>query len=118
MDQLEDVDSCDSDVHLTVVDCDVPSRTWQADAGGRQFLFAQQMSTHSASLLRICLRYDVDACIWQLNAERIEDKVQLALTHTNTIDALGYVQVEYRKKCKLSNAINAGIENATQAYTL
>lgn len=97
MDQLEEVDSCDADVYLTVVDCDEPSRTWQADAGGRQFVFTQQIPALSGSLLRICLRYDVDACIWQLNAEHTAEKVQLSLTHTNTIDALGYVQVGVEK---------------------
>jgi len=67
---------------------------FQINLGGHQWLFSVPINVNSVHA--ICLRHDVDGCVWQLDAP--QEDGQWPCTHIGTFPAFGYVQASKQQK--------------------
>jgi hypothetical protein len=66
----------------------------QVSLGGHQWLFS--VTVNADNVPAICLRHDVDGCLWQF--ESPQEDGQWPCTHIGTFLAFGYVQASKQQK--------------------
>lgn len=91
--ELEDCDGFPEDsTSLVRFDGDTLKPTHVVNLSSHQYLFT--VDTNPADMPSFCLRYDVDALLWQPRPEQPADPWE----HIATFNALGYVQASKRDK--------------------
>ncbi|XP_063236052.1 nudC domain-containing protein 1 [Bacillus rossius redtenbacheri] len=87
--QLEECDAFPTDsMVLARMDPGTHTNSHQINLGGHQWLFSAQLRPGSAPAM--CVRHDVDGCVWQPEAPRPGD-ADWPCTHVGTFLAFGYV---------------------------
>uniref|UniRef100_A0A1B6G0J7 NudC domain-containing protein 1 n=1 Tax=Cuerna arida TaxID=1464854 RepID=A0A1B6G0J7_9HEMI len=94
LDQLEDCDTAPEDSwSLLRLDAESHSITHQISLAGHQWLMAVSEGPDRA--LSMCVRHDVDGCVWRLEPPSSED---WPCHHVGTFYALGYVAASKQQK--------------------
>ncbi|XP_039275475.1 nudC domain-containing protein 1 [Nilaparvata lugens] len=97
MEQLEDCDSTPGEYKVLMrVDGVTHEVTGEYTLAGHQWLFSIEQSTSSAAA--ICIRHDVDACVWQPRAVNHPPAAPWPCQHIGTFYAFGYVQASKQNK--------------------
>ncbi|XP_039300529.1 LOW QUALITY PROTEIN: nudC domain-containing protein 1 [Nilaparvata lugens] len=97
MEQLEDCDSTPGEYKVLMrVDGVTHEVTGEYTLAGHQWLFSIEQSTSSAAA--ICIRHDVDACVWQPRAVTNPPAAPWPCQHIGTFYAFGYVQASKQNK--------------------
>ncbi|GFG37003.1 hypothetical protein Cfor_05418 [Coptotermes formosanus] len=93
--QLEECDAFPLETSLLVrLDARTHDVSHRITLGGHQWLFSVPVNVNSVRA--ICLRHDVDGCVWQL--EPPQENKQWPCTHIGTFPAFGYVQASKQQK--------------------
>lgn len=94
--QLEDCDAFPRDTSVLLrLDAKDHSISHKVNLGGHQWLFNSTLSAGSPPA--ICVRHDVDACVWQMQ-EMDRDSHVWPITHVGTFSAFGYVQASKQQR--------------------
>lgn len=94
--QLEECDTGNTNIVLVRLDPSNHSISHQASLGGHQALFTTRLSATSVPAL--CLRHDVDGCMWQPLPSPKPDLSVWPIDHVGTFHAFGYVQASKQQK--------------------
>lgn len=93
--QLEECDAPPLETSLLVrLDSCTHDGSHKINLGGHQWLFSAPVKTDAVPA--ICLRHDVDGCVWQL--ESPQENGHWPCTHIGTFPAFGYVLASKQKK--------------------
>ncbi|XP_069701617.1 nudC domain-containing protein 1 isoform X2 [Periplaneta americana] len=99
--QLEECDALPLETSVLVrLDVQTHDVTHKINLGGHQWLFNVPLKADAVPA--ICLRHDVDGCLWQL--ERPRENKEWPCTHIGTFLAFGYVQASKTQKKFCSSA--------------
>lgn len=94
--ELEDCDALPSDTSaLLRLDSKDHSVSHKVSLGGHQWLFNVVLTAGAPPAM--CVRHDVDACIWQMS-EMNRDSYVWPLSHVGTFLAFGYVQASKQQR--------------------